>query len=315
VLRKSGKTTRKIFSNLVVVGGIISIISILVFHPRDKHHDVNRERYEQLGNTFGGVEVMHLMRSRYVVQRFYSLPKFAPSQLRLISSSAHDDSKPIPAWINKFNDSISTNIYVTVPFFLGIRNATWYGLVFAISQTMAIGPEFGVAYMITKFTGKFRQPMNVALAAGISEAVPMFRHIKASALFGALPPDNSVKLEPPSNLEKFANWISGPLDKYGRKFSLTCFITVSYIYSGFSYYVASKVSLFSSVAGIATLIRYGVDVSSVLTSLGINDTMQDAAGAMGASTLINVLLLPMHLIITTYSLPVINSVYEVRKFE
>ena len=63
------------------------------------------------------------------------------------------------------------------------------------------------------------------------------------------------------------------------------------------------------------MIRQGVDVSSALNSLGVGDTIQDAAGAMGTASLINVLLLPIHLIITTYLLPAINSISKVRKFE
>lgn len=252
---------------------------------------------------------MNISRNRLVLQKF----TFQKCQLRSVSSSPHDDNHP--KWIAKFNESISANIYVTFPFFLGIRNVTWYGLVFLISQTMPVGPELGIAYMITKFTGKFRQPINVGLAAGISEAIPSFRHVKASALFGSFSSADSVKTDPSSSIEKLANWISGPVDKYGRKRFHKSRISLTVILSGFSFYIASKVSLFSSVAGIATLIRCGIDVSSVLTTLGINDTLQETAGAMGASTLINVLLLPVHLGIMTYALPVINNVYETRKMQ
>ena len=125
-------------------------------------------------------------------------------------------SQEVPPLIDKFNESISENVMVTVPFFLGIRNATWYALVFGISQTVSIGPELGVAYMITKFSGKFRQPANIALAAAISQTFPVLRHIKASALFGAMQSDAPPSTEPPTMIEKAAKWVSAPLDKYGN---------------------------------------------------------------------------------------------------
>ena len=211
----------------------------------------------------------------------------------LSSDTDYEKDAQVPSYIKKFNQSISENVMVTVPLFLSVRNATWYCMVFVISQTVSVGPELGIAYMLTKVTAKFRQPVNVALAAAISSHFPVLRNVKASALFGALPTNPS---DNPSTLGKVAQWISAPLDKYG-----------------FSYYLASKVSRFSSITGLTVSIMCGVDLSEALSSLGIGDSIQDTAGAMGAATLINVIILPVHLLFMTYALPVINSLWRTRK--
>lgn len=165
-----------------------------------------------------------------------------------------------------------------------------------MTQTVSCGPELGVAYLLTKCTKNFRQILNVALAPVLSHTFPALQSIKASALFGALPPLSSSQSGsheenalPPSKLLRAAHWIAGPFDKYG-----------------FGYYLASKVTRVASIGGVTLLLKCGVDVSTVMTYIGIGDTVQGAAGAMGLASLLNVVILPVHLAAMSYGLPVIN---------
>lgn len=41
------------------------------------------------------------------------------------------------------------------------------------SQFFEMGPELAVGYILTKFTGKFRTPVNISLAAVISNVFPI----------------------------------------------------------------------------------------------------------------------------------------------
>jgi hypothetical protein len=70
--------------------------------------------------------------------------------------------------------------------FVVVRNGTWYGLAFLYSQYFSFGPEFAVAYLMVKLTGKFRRPVDIALAALLSKVFPMLGQVKVSALFGRM---------------------------------------------------------------------------------------------------------------------------------
>lgn len=125
---------------------------------------------------------------------------------------------------------------------------TWYAMFGIYTMTPGIGPEFAVGYLLAKFTGKLRQPLNLALAAAISHEYPILATIKASALMGMIKPkETATNLEKPAlvvRLEKFMEFISGPLDKYG-----------------FSYFVASKLNLGLLICGASYAVKNGMDVS------------------------------------------------------
>ena len=115
-------------------------------------------------------------------------------------------------------------------------------------MTPGIGPEFAVGYLMAKFTGKLRQPFNLAMAAAISNEYPIFATIKSSALMGVIkakqPTSNESKPQLLVKLEKFMDWISGPIDKYG-----------------FSYFIASKLNLGLLICGVSYAVKNGMDVS------------------------------------------------------
>lgn len=161
-----------------------------------------------------------------------------------------DDDTPMTAakWIGHFNAVVEAYPEKSLYIFIGFRVVTWYTMFGIYTMTPGIGPEFAVGYLLAKFTGKLRQPLNLALAAAISHEYPIFATIKASALMGVIKPieapSNVVKPPMVVRLEKFMEFISGPLDKYG-----------------FSYFVASKLNLGLLICGVSYAVKNGMDVS------------------------------------------------------
>jgi hypothetical protein len=176
---------------------------------------------------------------------------------RYFSDGPNNDDKTDPVddtpmttakWIGHFNTVVEAYPEPSLYIFIGFRILTWYAMVGIYTMTPGIGPEFAVGYLMAKFTGKLRQPFNLALAAAISHEYPIFATIKASALMGVIkmkePATNIVKPPLLVKLEKFMDWISGPLDKYG-----------------FSYFVASKLNLGLLICGVSYAVKNGMDVS------------------------------------------------------
>ena len=201
-------------------------------------------------------------------------------------------------------DDISVNPVVTIPLFLFIRNATWYALVGGFTYFAIGGPEFAIAYLASKVTMKFRQPLNLPLAALFAKTFPLLGQVKASALlYIPLPPDDGATSEKSSLkkeenkgiLEKLSAWTMAPLDKYG-----------------FSFYVASKLTVFLTIGCTALLIREGVDVSDWLESWGVSSAMQDVGGAAGLASMVNVGLIPGQLFAVGRLTPAVNLMLKGR---
>ena len=149
--------------------------------------------------------------------------------------------------------------------FLGIRSATWYLLVFGLNMSICpiapFGAEWAMGYLAMRLSGKLRQPLNIVIAAGLIKVFPILGTMKASALMGVLKPNPTIKpsLQPPTDFElkvnKFQNWITGPIDKFG-----------------FAYYIASKCSIVIVITGTATCIKYGINIQEYLDNWGISET-------------------------------------------
>jgi hypothetical protein len=186
---------------------------------------------------------------------------------------------------------------VTIPLYLFIRNATWYGLVAVFTHQALGGPEFAIGYLVSKVTSKFRQPVNLSIAALFLKLFPMLSHVKASALlYIPITPkeegtDKKDRSSDDNIITKIATWTMAPLDKYG-----------------FSFYIASKLTVFLTIGGTALLIRQGVDISVLLESLGISSTLQDVGGAAGVASMVNVGLIPGQMLLLGGITPVVNDV-------
>ena len=140
---------------------------------------------------------------------------------------------------------------------------------------------------MVKLTGKFRRPIDVALAAILSKSFPMLRQIKVSSLFSPPPQDEAMK---GTMLGKAMAWVQGPMDKYG-----------------FSFYLSCKLTSFASIAGTAAAIKYGVDISSALTYFGVPDIIQDASAAFAVATMTNIILIPAHFALVSAVVPTVGE--------
>ena len=223
--------------------------------------------------------------------------------------------------IYKFNASVTSYPIVSLYTFLGIRLGSWYLLTGIYAATLHIGPDLAVGYLLAKFSGKFRQPFNIALAALISRTFPVFSEVKASAILGFLPrSDTSIPLIEPTSFEKkllkfeqkllaFLDWLKGPADQYG-----------------FSLFIASKINIVLTIFGVTAVLKFSVmDVSSILTYWGIDPKLQNGAGSgssllitfsyfclllAAAATLTNIFILPMHLWLLTIANPIVDKKFQ-----
>lgn len=168
------------------------------------------------------------------------------------SSAGSDDKKEEPdtetylqKWIRAFNETTTLHPDLSLYSFLIMRIATWYMLAGVGTMVLDLGPELAVGYLAARFTGNFRQPFNLGLAALISAEYPIFSTIKASALMGIITQAPSKVEKPPQvvKFEKFIKRISGPIDKYG-----------------FSYFVASRINLAILICGVSYGVQTGLDV-------------------------------------------------------
>lgn len=76
---------------------------------------------------------------------------------------------------------------------------------------------------------------------------------------------------------RFARWAEGPIDKYGL-----------------SYFIVSKVSNVSTLAAGAAAAAHGLDVASLLSTLGLSGELQGDSGLLACTVAVNVGFTPLH---------------------
>lgn len=180
--------------------------------------------------------------------------------------------------------------------FLCIRNGSWW-ILFALCNYLGIGStSLGFGYLVAKFTAKFRASANIAVAVMLQKAFPMLSEIQGATLLGkgVFPElekqENKEPTEFDKKIQKMNDYLTAPIDKYG-----------------FAYYLAGKINIFITITTTAALLHFGIDIKTVLDGLGVPAAIQDGGGAMAFATLINTFLIPPHLIILTYLVPLTSS--------
>lgn len=175
------------------------------------------------------------------------------------SSAGSNDKKEEPdtetyllKWIRAFNETTTVNPDLSLYSFMIMRLVTWYMLAGVGSFVLDLGPELAVGYLAARFTGNFRQPFNLGLAALISAECPVFSTIKSSALMGIITRTPLKDEKPPQmvKFEIFIKRISGPMDKYG-----------------FSYFVASRINLALLICGVSYGVQTGLDVRNPVKTI------------------------------------------------
>jgi hypothetical protein len=229
--------------------------------------------------------------SRSLGLRFNS----APSALRDAETQISRASSSVSDLISRFNHVTVQYPNISLYSFLCMRSGTWYLLMGMYSQFLSLGPELAIGYLAAKVSGKFRQPLNISLAAILANQFPVLGKVKASALLGVVQ-NPQPRTEAEKKLIAVMDWVRGPVDKYG-----------------FAMFLASKMNIALTILGTGVAIRYGIDIATVLSSWGVSDTLQNGAGAMAMATLTNVVLLPGHLYALTHVAPAIVSLKDVTK--
>ena len=252
-----------------------------------------------------------------------------------------------PKWIKNFNTTLSASPQTSLGTFLLTRNVSWYtfAALYSYSGMFSFLPELAVGYLFTKCTTKFRyylfripksvlissfitnslylqlnrirQPVNVGLAAILAKAFPTLTEINSKSLVGILSPSDigirsenvhskSVIAPTSSSSPLFSNYyaeksmlklirsvedaINGPVNRYG-----------------FALYLASRITLFSSIVSVGFLTHIGYDLSALLLTYGVSETIQATGSGFAAATLSNVVLLPMQLYYLPDMINVVNN--------
>jgi hypothetical protein len=210
------------------------------------------------------------------------------------------DHSVATAAIAKFNAVISEHPLTMFWTFLGSRMVSWYAIQQTLSATgILCGSELAVGFLLARITSKFRQPLNVLIAAGIMKAAPIMSTVHVSPLLTGMAGDQlqtevsrsiadtdwsqSKKERALSRLATFdrgMKWVQGPIDKYGA-----------------SFYIASKITTLALIVGSAQAIASGFDVTAQLAEWGVSDSIQDGFGSMAGAVLLNSVLLPAHVVV------------------
>eukprot|EP00438_Fugacium_kawagutii_P015363 Skav235029 [mRNA] locus=scaffold854:7525:8924:+ [translate_table: standard] len=91
---------------------------------------------------------------------------------------------------DRWNEAISRRPLAMVVFFNATSTLTWVTLFSTLSRCLAhaqvhIAPDFAVGFLAARSTVKLRQPLNIALAAGLSKLAPSLSLLKVSPLLAA----------------------------------------------------------------------------------------------------------------------------------
>lgn len=168
--------------------------------------------------------------------------------------------------------------------FTSVRMGTLYAFFsyFSSLPYEILGPEWAVAYVALKFTGKLRQPVNIAFAAVLSKLFPFLTKIEAGPLLGILDRRKlgqslGEETRKPSVLEKYMDGLVNTINQYGIAF-----------------YISSKITVLTVLCATVAALKYGVDVHSFLASWNVSDDLQNGASAMVTAVLANMVLIPLH---------------------
>ena len=136
-----------------------------------------------------------------------------------------------------------------------------------------------MAYLLSKAISRFRQPLNIGIAAVLSKKVPMLSQFKISPLLGLglAPKTASPHLTiGSSKLDQFNSWIERPFNQYGM-----------------SYYIAARCTSLITLSSVTIALRSGMDISDFLNWVGISETLQAGGSALGAAAITGIFMTPV----------------------
>ncbi|KAL4152593.1 hypothetical protein PRNP1_009521 [Phytophthora ramorum] len=183
---------------------------------------------------------------------------------RSVGSSAPEsqdaDTKPplLDRVVIKLNDSIKKHPGET----LAVLFASDIGSIGAMYSVLSVSgiefsPEFALAFAASRPFRRFRLPLDLAVAAGVSKVFPAFSKVRLSDLAGALPNrPGPTKMPDSGMIAKAMNKAKDVIDNYGA-----------------AYMMGSRLAGVSVVCTLYALIKQGVDLMPILASLGIDSVV------------------------------------------
>ena len=205
-------------------------------------------------------------------------------------------------FVHDWNSTLRRNPSTVVATFLASQSSTWvclYGGFSALPKSV-LAPELAVGWMTSRLTRKFRQPLNLALAAAIVRVVPAISDLKVTPLVTGFVPDSELKKKWAerrallvqkypfmdavfSKAKEGAEWLNGPVDTYGLAF-----------------YLSGKATSLATLLVTTGVVRQGVDVVSIMTSWGLSGDFSDALANMAGSGACNTAFTPLHFAMAVY---------------
>jgi len=200
-----------------------------------------------------------------------------------------------------------------VIFFSAAGTLTW-GTIFGALTVFGAGhgvlamPEYAVGFLVMQVTRRIRMPLNAAVAAPLSRAMPQLSLLKISPLLACFAADaqthNTLQRarrrieEHPrlgelgqrcarrffSGTVRLGKFLEGPIDKYGL-----------------AYFLTSKVTSVAVLGGATAAAAHGLDVPGMLAAWGFTGKFQNDAGLLAAAAVMNVLCTPVHFLGATGS--------------
>ena len=186
-------------------------------------------------------------------------------------------------YVREFNALFTESPTLATAAFFGLRFATWTscGVYYATSST-SLPPELGLAYLITKFSGKFRQPLNLLLSNVLAKKFPILSEIKFySAATNVFSNEKSKESDTTSKSSEQLTNDKSNLSIKDRITHMSTFVFDSVDKYGFPLFIAGKINVFASVTLASLAIRLGFDVTEILAWLGVSTALQDGASSLG----------------------------------
>lgn len=182
-------------------------------------------------------------------------------------------------FVTTWNSTITRRPQNVLSTFLATQSLSWLGL-FSAYSGLAIGvipPELAIGMVVSKFSSKFRQPVNLAMAAGIVKVAPTIATVKVTPLITGFVADEKSSVEfskkrktleesypfmksSIGNVEKAAIWIQGPIDKYGL-----------------ALFLSGRASGAMTVLSVTFLAQHGFDIPALLSDYGLGGSALSAS--------------------------------------
>ncbi|TDH65018.1 hypothetical protein CCR75_008420 [Bremia lactucae] len=234
---------------------------------------------------------------------FYKLQAYRGGVVsRCVGTSASEPKRsksaaePKAALLDRVVDKLNTSIKNYPGEAIAVLFATDIGSIGAmygfISLTgIEFSPEFALAFAASRPFRRFRLPLDLVVAAGVTKVFPSFSRVHLSDLANALPRRSNLSesniVSTPSFFSKSMEKATKVIDDYGA-----------------AYMVGSRLAGVAVVCSLYALIKQGVDVMPLLASLGM-ERAGKSLGGYAAAVVFGSAIYPLTLGASGYIVPVV----------